>query len=128
MSTRRKTIVAAFLVPAAAVASLFVVSAATAGTTHTHSVASQTQPAKKKPTITISMFAFTTPAHVKPGATIKITNMDSVNHTVTSDTAGIFDVAAPAKSTVTFKAPSTPGTYPFHCSIHTSMHGTLVVK
>jgi plastocyanin len=105
------------------------VNAATAGTTHPASTESQqTVPAKKKPTITISMFAFTTPKSVKAGATIKIVNKDSVAHTVTSDTDGIFDVPAPAKMTVKFKAPTTPGTYTFHCSIHPSMHGTLIVK
>jgi plastocyanin len=27
-----------------------------------------------------------------------------------------------------FKAPTTPGTYPFHCTIHPDMHGSLIVK
>jgi plastocyanin len=54
-------------------------------------------------------------------------NMDGEAHTVTSDT-GAFDVKAPASATVTFKAPMTPGRYPFHCTYHSNMHGTLVVK
>ena len=33
-----------------------------------------------------------------------------------------------ANGTATLTAPSKPGTYPFHCSIHTQMLGTLVVK
>jgi plastocyanin len=29
---------------------------------------------------------------------------------------------------VTFTAPNKPGTYPFHCTYHSNMHGVLVVK
>ena len=78
-------------------------------------------------TITIKSFAFTTPASVSPGATVTVDNKDGTDHTVTSDTGNVFDDAAPP-GTSTFTAPAKPGSYPFHCSIHPSMHGTLVVK
>ncbi|HEV7188722.1 MAG TPA: cupredoxin domain-containing protein [Blastococcus sp.] len=78
-------------------------------------------------TITIKSFGFTTPASVSPGATITVDNKDGTDHTVTSDTGNAFDDAA-SPGTTTFTAPAKPGSYPFHCSIHPSMHGTLVVR
>lgn len=79
-------------------------------------------------TIHISGYKYTGPASVAPGATISIMNMDDVNHTVTADEGGAFDVKATAGMTTTFVAPSKPGSYPFHCTYHANMHGVLVVK
>ena len=76
--------------------------------------------------ITIKDFTFTTPASVSPGATVTVHNMDGLAHTVTAD-GGDFDSPAPAGNS-TFTAPTKPGSYPFHCTIHPEMHGTLVVK
>jgi plastocyanin len=79
-------------------------------------------------TITIKNFKFTT-ATVKAGSTVTVKNDDSTAHTVTSDTAGQFDAGTvdPGK-TATFTAPSTPGSYPYHCNIHpTIMKSTLTV-
>lgn len=78
-------------------------------------------------TITIENFGFTTPDSVSPGATVTVDNKDGTAHTVTSDDGSAFDDAA-ASGTSTFTAPTKPGSYPFHCTIHPSMHGTLVVK
>ena len=79
--------------------------------------------------LTISGFSYSpTPLSVAPGATVTVTNKDSADHTVTSDTSGVFSLDDPAGgSPVTFTAPKTPGTYRFHCAIHPYMHGTLVV-
>jgi plastocyanin len=77
--------------------------------------------------ITIKNFAFTTPASVSPGAKITVRNEDSTAHTVTVDSGNAFNDQAPSGSS-SFTAPMTPGSYPFHCSIHPFMHGTLVVK
>ena len=82
-------------------------------------------------TITIQSFAFHPAAlTVAPGATVTVINKDSVTHTLTStsnpkafDTG---DIAAGA--TKTFKAPSKAGAYPYNCSIHTFMLGTLTVQ
>jgi plastocyanin len=78
--------------------------------------------------ITISSFTFKTPATVTPGEQLTVSNSDSVEHTVTSDDGNSFNGSVVANGTATLTAPSTPGTYPFHCSIHPQMHGTLVVK
>jgi plastocyanin len=78
-------------------------------------------------TITIKDFKYTTPASVAPGATISVKNEDSLAHTVTADSGNAFDDQAnPGNSS--FTAPSEPGSYPFHCTFHPEMHGTLVVK
>jgi len=65
---------------------------------------------------------------VKPGETVTVTNMDLVGHSVTSDVAGLFDtgIVSNGKS-VTFTAPTKVGSYPYHCTPHPSMKGTLVV-
>ena len=75
----------------------------------------------------IKDFAFTTPASVNPGAKVTVNNMDGLEHTVTVDKGNAFDSKAPA-GTSSFTAPMAPGSYPFHCTIHPEMHGTLVVK
>lgn len=124
MSTRRKTLLAIVMVPLAVLltlGSITVASAHPAGSLAAHQIG------KKKPTITISMFAFTVPKNVKAGATIKVVNKDAAPHTVTADDLS-FDVSVPAKSTVKFKAPATVGKYPFHCTVHSTMKSTLVVK
>lgn len=66
---------------------------------------------------------------VAPGQTVAVTNTDAAEHTVTSDEAELFgaDDITTAK-TGTFTAPTTPGSYPFHCEYHSQMHGTLIVK
>ncbi len=78
--------------------------------------------------IHISSYKYTVPASVAPGATVSVMNMDGENHTVTADSGKAFDVMAIAGKTVTFTAPMTPGSYPFHCTYHSNMHGVLVVK
>lgn len=55
-------------------------------------------------------------------------NMDGEAHTVTADTGSAFDDKATAGAVTTFTAPSKPGSYPFHCTYHSNMHGVLVVK
>jgi plastocyanin len=77
-------------------------------------------------TIHISASAYSDPGTVAPGATVTVMNMDAQAHTVTAD-GGAFKVMAPAGRSVTFTAPATPGTYPYHCEYHADMHGTLTV-
>lgn len=78
-------------------------------------------------TISISGNKFDVPATVAPGATITVRNDDKVEHSVTSDTAGLFDAEADGGETTTFTAPTAPGSYPIHCRYHPSMHATLTV-
>lgn len=77
----------------------------------------------------ISGFAYS-PATltVTPGQVVTVTNGDSAEHTVSSATAGLFDVNVTRGKPVTFTAPTEPGTYAFTCGFHPRMHGSLVVK
>lgn len=79
-------------------------------------------------TITIANMSFGEPITVPPGAKITVKNDDSAEHSVTSDTAGKFDVEVDGKGQGTLTAPTEPGNYAFHCKYHSSMHGTLTVK
>jgi plastocyanin len=79
-------------------------------------------------TITIASMSFGEPITVSPGAQVTIKNDDSAEHSVTSDTAGKFDVEVEGKEQGTLTAPTEPGEYAFHCKYHPSMHGTLTVK
>jgi plastocyanin len=79
--------------------------------------------------ITIKNFAFApSTLTVAPGTTVTVTNRDQVAHTVTSSKGG-FDTGdiQPGQSK-TITAPNTPGSYPYICSIHQYMTGTLIVS
>ena len=78
--------------------------------------------------IMIEDFGYSTPPSVAAGSTVSVMNMDGEAHTVTADSGGAFDVVVPAGATVTFTAPTTPGSFAFHCDYHASMHGELVVR
>jgi plastocyanin len=79
--------------------------------------------------IVISNFAYTVPASVSPGQQLTIINNDSANHTVTADENNLFDVrVSGGGGTESFTAPTTPGTYAFHCKYHANMHGSLIVQ
>jgi plastocyanin len=87
--------------------------------------------------VAISGSAFAPPiTKAKLGDSVQWTNMDGFNHTSTGD--GVVDgsglsgiglwssgaIAHNKSFTFTF---SFAGTYPYHCSIHTFMHGTVKV-
>jgi len=65
---------------------------------------------------------------VSPGQKITVADGDSEPHTVSADDGsfdtGSFDTTAPG----TVSAPTTPGVYPVHCTVHPSMHGNLTVR
>jgi plastocyanin len=67
---------------------------------------------------------------VKAGTTVTWTNNDGATHAIASDTG---DPAAfssdPISSGATYSFTFTqPGTYAYHCSIHPSMKGTVIVQ
>lgn len=70
---------------------------------------------------------------ISAGTSVTWTNNDSMNHTVTSDTgvfnSGVISTAGAygtgGSFTYTF---NTPGTYPYHCTIHPTMTGSVIVN
>jgi plastocyanin len=84
-------------------------------------------PAASGAKVTIEGMKFGQPVTVPPGAQVTIVNNDTVEHSVTSQTAGAFDVEVEGKHQATLAAPSQPGDYPFYCKYHPSMKGTLTV-
>ncbi len=76
--------------------------------------------------ISINNFNFSVASGVNSTSSIKVSNRDNFVHSVTSDN-GAFDVTVAGGATASLPVLS-PGTYAFHCRIHTSMRGTLVVS
>ena len=78
--------------------------------------------------VSISGFAYSPPSlTVTVGDTVTWTNNEDVPHTATAD-GGSFDTGTldqGASNTVTF---NTAGTFPYHCTIHTQMTGTITVE
>ena len=82
-------------------------------------------------TIVIKNFMFSPDSiTVSPGAVVTVKNEDSVTHTLTDKTdQNTFNTGPVAPNqTKTFKAPDKAGSYPFFCTIHQYMTGTLVVR
>jgi len=78
--------------------------------------------------VSIKNFAFTSNnIPVTKGTTIKWTNNDGVTHTVTADD-GSFDSGSLTNGASFSHTFSTAGTYTYHCSIHTTMTGTVTVQ
>ena len=79
-------------------------------------------------TITVSGNAFD-PATAEAAAgkvVFNVTNQDSLKHTFTIDGTDV-DIALDPNGSGSAEAELAPGTYPWHCKIHTSMTGTLTV-
>ena len=67
------------------------------------------------------------PIMVSVGATVTWTNSDTIAHTATSNT-GAFDsglIGAGGQFSFTFQS---AGTFPYHCTIHPGMMGSVVVQ
>ena len=72
---------------------------------------------------------FFSPANltVTVGKTVTWVNKDTVTHTVTSDGSNLFDSGfMPTGATFQFTF-TTAGTYPYYCTVHPFMKGTIVV-
>jgi plastocyanin len=78
--------------------------------------------------VSIANFSFT-PAKlsISVGTTVFWTNNDTVTHTVTAD-QGAFDSGDLSPGNTFSFTFSKAGTYPYHCNIHSSMVGTIVVS
>ncbi len=85
-------------------------------------------PAAGGETIEISNFAYS-PASVtvKVGTTITFKNEESVEHTATSNTEGLFDTGTLGKGQSVRVKMNKVGTFSYHCSFHAFMHGTIKV-
>jgi plastocyanin len=79
--------------------------------------------------IEISNFAFSpSTLNVHVGDTVTWTNMDSVSHTITSDSGSELS-SSPFGNGNTFSHTfATAGTFHYHCSIHTMMKGEVIVQ
>lgn len=81
--------------------------------------------------ISIENMAFTpSQISVTKGSTVTWTNNDSTTHTVVDDLSNVGgpasgDIAPGASYSFTFNK---TGSFQYHCSIHPSMRGTIVVK
>ncbi len=76
--------------------------------------------------ITIEAFMFGDPISVSAGTTVTVTNADGVAHTWTAD-EGAFDSGSLEPGDTFSFAFAEPGDFPFHCSIHSSMTGSVTV-
>jgi plastocyanin len=98
----------------------------TAGPTTTSGGGATTAPASGN-ALTIQGFAFSPKSlTVSAGTAVTVTNKDGARHTFSSDDGTTFNtpVNGHASATVTV---TKPGTYTYHCRIHPSMTGTLIV-
>ena len=84
-------------------------------------------PSARAAVVTISDYTYSSVPSVAPGTKVTVTNKDAEAHTVTADGPGGFDVKVDPGASATFTAPTTPGSYSFHCAFHANMKGTLKV-
>lgn len=108
----RKYAIPLVLIPVFAIASVLSRGTANAATQPVQIVNFSFQPG----TVTISQ-----------GTTVAWTNQDTAPHTATSDT-GAFDTGRLSQGqsgSITFNQ---AGTFPYHCSVHPNMHGTVIVQ
>lgn len=81
-------------------------------------------------TVLIRNFAFNPDTlDIIVGETVSWVNEDDKIHTVTSFPAGqVFDSGPLEEGKIFTHTFSTPGEYPYHCSIHPTMAGKIIVK
>jgi plastocyanin len=78
--------------------------------------------------ITIKNSAFSGVTSVPNGSSVKVENKDNTQHTFTPDNDGDFKAAAlDGGKSATVDLPG-PGTYKYHCAIHSSMTGEITVE
>jgi len=62
------------------------------------------------------------------GSTLTLVNRDLEPHTVTANDGSFGSKPFSPSKSATLTVPTSPGSYAFHCKIHPTMHGTLVVQ
>ena len=83
---------------------------------------------QKVANIVISGFAFNPSSlEISPGITVIWTNNDGTTHTITSDT-GSFNSGSIAPGQSWNKTFDAAGEYDYHCAIHSSMKGKIIVR
>ncbi len=81
-----------------------------------------------KNTVVISNSTFSpSPLVVKAGDKVTWINKDNTGHSATADD-GSFDTGVLYKGKSGSNTFVTPGTYKYHCSLHSTMRGTIVVQ
>jgi amicyanin len=79
--------------------------------------------------VDISGFAFSpSTLTIKSGDSVTWTNHDSTSHTVTSDTGSELSSQQIPNGETYSHTFNTAGTYSYHCSIHPSMKGKVIVQ
>jgi plastocyanin len=91
-------------------------------------------PSKETPVVDVTevlidYFAFA-PANivVDVGTTVTWTNLDGVDHTVTSDDDDLLDSENLGEDDTFSHTFDTPGEYNYHCKPHSNMHGLVTVR
>ena len=94
----------------------------------------QSTPVAGKVTVDIKNFAFSPQmVTIAKGSTVTWVNQDAFEHEVVNDASGstaqgaIFNSGSLGKGASYSFTFNTPGVYPYHCSIHPSMTGTITV-
>ncbi|MGZ4863796.1 MAG: cupredoxin domain-containing protein [Halobacteriota archaeon] len=78
-------------------------------------------------TVSVQNYAFSPASlNIQKGANVTWKNDDSVQHTIVSDTQAFTSPTLNTGETYTFQFNST-GTFPYYCSLHTYMKGTITV-
>jgi plastocyanin len=92
------------------------------------SLSTQPLPSPQPNSVVIGNFAFD-PATLTVGKNVSVTftNYDGVTHTAVGDDGSwnTGSIASEGSKSLTF---ATAGTYPYHCSVHPTMKGTIVVQ
>ncbi len=85
------------------------------------------QPSAGSEQVKMASFAFAPLSiTVKVGTTVTWTNQDASPHTVTADD-GSFDSGSLAQGATFSQTFTKAGTFPYHCTFHSTMHGTVTV-
>lgn len=103
-------------------------STSSSGTTYGNEISFTTSVKQASNEVTIQNYAFSPQTlTVQVNWMVKWTNKDNMGHTVTSDT-GLFDSGTLDLNGTFSYLFTTPGTYTYHCKIHTYMTGTIIVQ